>query len=111
MLALRAMRERVGMTQQEVADALDVKRRRYGDWETGRREINLKDAIDLADLFHCTLDELAGIAEPGLDEDESTIIAAYRATDDGNRERLLDVARLDLERAEKTASQKREAYA
>lgn len=107
MFAIKQMRERAKMTQPEVAKILGVRVGRYGDWERETREINLREAIKLADIFHCTLDELAGIAKPALSEDENVIVAAYRATDDGNRERLLDVARLDLERAERSASQKR----
>lgn len=89
MFAIRAMRERVNMTQQEVADALDVKRRRYGDWETERREINLKDAIRLADLFGCTLDELAGKARPALSTDEAELLAHYRNTDSRGRDAIM----------------------
>ena len=111
MFAIKQMRERAKMTQPEVAKILGVRVGRYGDWERETREINLREAIKLADIFHCTLDELAGIDEPTINEDESVIIAAYRATDEGNRERLLEIARMDLERAERIASQKRENLA
>ena len=89
MFAIRAMRERVNLTQQEVADALDIKRRRYGDWETERREINLKDAIRLADLFGCTLDELAGIGQPTLSTDETRLLAYYRDTDSRGKDAIM----------------------
>lgn len=32
----------------------------YKGWETGRTRLKLDDACDIADLLHCTLDELAG---------------------------------------------------
>ena len=111
MFAIKEMREHAGMTQQQAADAMNVKRARYGDWERETHIINLRDAIRLADIFNCTLDELAGRSHPSLTDDESTIIGAYRATDGGNRERLLEIARMDLERAERIASQKREKSA
>lgn len=60
MFAIKKKREEAGLTQQEVADKLGIKKPRYGDWERETREINLRDAIRLADLFECTLDELAG---------------------------------------------------
>lgn len=89
MFAIKKMRELAGMTQQEVADALGIKKPRYGDWERETREINLRDAIRLADLFHCTLDELANHhveqAFPSLSPAERELLAAYRDTDERGR--------------------------
>ncbi|MBQ9005826.1 MAG: helix-turn-helix transcriptional regulator, partial [Atopobiaceae bacterium] len=78
MFAIKKMRERKGMTQQEVADALGIKKPRYGDWERETREINLRDAIRLAELFGCSLDELAGRPWPtqGLSPEERALVDA-----------------------------------
>ena len=76
MFAIRQMRDRAGLRQQEVADALGVRFATYGSWEREERQINLRDAIRLAELFGCTLDELAGRSlrdDPMLDE----VIDAY----------------------------------
>ena len=96
MFAIKKMRERAGMTQQEVADHLGVKKPRYGDWERETREINLRDAIRLADLFRCTLDELAGREWPragnALTATEGELIDAYRASDERGRGNILSTA-------------------
>ena len=93
MFAIKKMRERAGMNQQEVADALGIKKPRYGDWERETTTLNLRDAIRLADLFGCTLDELAGRPWPseGLQPDERELLDAYRSATDAGR-KLIDLA-------------------
>ncbi len=94
MFAIKKMRERAGLTQQEVADALDIKKARYGDWERETREVNLRDAIRIADLFRCTLDELAGRPWPtnGLSPAERTLLDAYRTANAQGRAAIDAVA-------------------
>ena len=83
MFAISEMRVRAGMTQQNVADALGVTRSRYASWEREDRDINLDDAIRLADLFGCTLSELAGQKPPSVEltSDERHLVDSYRSTD------------------------------
>lgn len=93
MFAMKRMREQSGMTQQQVADALGIKKPRYGDWERETREVNLRDAIRIADLFQCTLDELAGrewpkSSSPPLSRTERGIVDAYRASDQSGQEAI-----------------------
>ena len=99
MFAIKSVRERAGLTQQEVADYLGIKKGRYGDWERETREINLRDAVTLADLFECTLDELAGrdFSPPGLgdapvSQGEGRVVALYRSTDERGQAAILAVA-------------------
>lgn len=94
MFAIKKMRERAGLHQQEVADRLGVKKARYGDWERETTMINLRDAIRLADLFGCTLDELAGRPWPteGLSPDERDLVEAYRSADERGQGNILDTA-------------------
>lgn len=96
MFAIKAMRQRKGMTQQEVADYLGIKKPRYGDWERETREINLRDAIRLADLFGCTLDELAGRdwprVEASLSPDERRLLDAYKSANAQGRAAIDAVA-------------------
>ena len=93
MFAIKEMREKAGYKQQDVADKLDVTIRRYGNWEREDREINLRDAIRLADLFECSLDELAGrdwpaSDSPPLSDAEREIVDAYRACDQSGQEAI-----------------------
>ena len=96
MFAIKKMRESAGLSQQDAADALGETKRRYGGWEREEREINLRDAIRLADLFGCTLDELANHhverAFPSLTPDERALLAAYRSTDLRGRDTISVVA-------------------
>ena len=93
MFAIKKMREKAGYKQQDVADKLDVTIRCYGNWEREDREINLRDAIRLADLFECSLDELAGrewpkSSSPPLSRTERGIVDAYRASDQSGQEAI-----------------------
>lgn len=85
MLAIKQMRLAAGLTQREVANALDISPQRYSNWERGARDINLVDACRLADLFHCTLDELVGREWPEPESDltaqEFRVLDAYRDAD------------------------------
>lgn len=96
MFAIKQMRERAGLNQQEVADVLGVKKARYGDWERETTQINLRDAIRLADLFGCTLDELAGREWPrieaNLTPEERDLLDAYRASNPQGRAAIHAVA-------------------
>lgn len=94
MFAIKKMRERAGLNQQEVADTLGVKKARYGDWERETTMINLRDAIRLADLFGCTLDELAGRPWPteGLSPAERELVESYRAANPQGRASIDAVA-------------------
>lgn len=47
-----------GLSQQQLADALNLSRRTVSLWETGRRAPDLQSALLLADYFHTTLDHL-----------------------------------------------------
>ena len=108
---IKQMRERAGLSQQQVADVLKIRVGRYGDWERETREINLREAIKLADLFNCTLDELAGRkspnAQPSISADEQTIIDTYRAAGRLGKRVILATAREVAEDMELDAREKR----
>ncbi|MBQ8921421.1 MAG: helix-turn-helix transcriptional regulator [Oscillospiraceae bacterium] len=57
---LKECRIKAGLTQQQVADQLNTAQFQIHKYETGKQEISLARAIDLADLYKVTLDELAG---------------------------------------------------
>lgn len=113
MFAIKKMRENAGLSQQEAADALNETKRRYGGWEREEREINLRDAIRLADLFDCTLDELANhrveLAFPSLTTEERELVAAYNDTDARGRESIIETARREKRQAWTPESGLREA--
>ena len=110
---LREMRNRAKLNQQQVADALGIPKGRYGDWERETTTLNLKDAIELADLFGCTLDELAGHEvhdreQQQISPDEQTIVDTYRAAGRLGKRVILATAREVAEDLEDDAREKKE---
>ena len=55
---IMSLRRDAGVSQQQLADDLNLSRRAISLWETGRRTPDLKSALLLADYFHTTLDYL-----------------------------------------------------
>ena len=53
-----SLRKDASLSQQQLADDLNLSRRAISLWETGRRTPDLKSALLLADYFHTTLDYL-----------------------------------------------------
>ena len=53
-----SLRKDAGLSQQQLADELNLSRRAVCLWETGRRVPDLQSARLLADYFHTTLDHL-----------------------------------------------------
>ena len=57
---LRECRIKYGLTQQQVADALQISSVNYSRYETGVRQMSLEDVIKLAAFYQCSTDELLG---------------------------------------------------
>lgn len=59
-LRLRVLRKQHHMTQTELGRAIGASMRVVSAWEREETSLPLEDAARIADLFNCTLDELAG---------------------------------------------------
>lgn len=57
---LRKMRKAAGLTQEQLADTLDVNQNVVSAWETGRMNLNLKRVHQLSKLLNCAEAELWG---------------------------------------------------
>ena len=111
MFAIKRMRERARMKQQDVADALGVKKSRYGDWERETTMINLRDAIRLAELFGCTLDELANHdVERPISLEERAIIDTYRAADDRGKSHIVTTVEMEARYMDEASLKNAEGY-
>lgn len=65
------LRTQRGMSQLELAEALDVSRQSISKWETGAAVPELDKLVKLSDVFGITLDELVrGTAQPGETKEE-----------------------------------------
>lgn len=60
---IKAVRNRAGMTQQELADAIHVSRSAVAKWESDKGLPDIENLKAIATLFGMTLDELAGVGE------------------------------------------------
>lgn len=94
-LQLRKLRKEAGLTQGELAQKIGTTLRVVSAWERGETDLPLDYAIDLADLFHCSLDALAGrdqrpsFSDPGQEK----LNQSYEQLNAQGRDTLAQVAR------------------
>lgn len=69
---LRELRIKKGVSQQDMADFLNVKRPTYTRYESGTNEPDLKTVILLADYFGVTIDYLLGREMPPKEDNETS---------------------------------------
>lgn len=55
---IKELREKQNMTQQEIADKLNVSRASVCHWETGERALYFYIAKDLCKVLNCSLEDL-----------------------------------------------------
>lgn len=96
---IREYREKSGYSQKYVALALGIKSSSVSLWESGDSYPAVENLLKLADLLHCTTDELLGRATEaqarameGLSLDERQIITLYRQLTDDGKLRLFQLA-------------------
>lgn len=56
---LKEYRLGCNLTQEEVADRLNVSRSCYASWELGRRNMNIDDMFKLCDIFGVDINEFS----------------------------------------------------
>lgn len=67
MVAIRDIRRAQGMTQKDLADMLGITPNAISQWENGMRNPSLENVKRLADILHCTTDDiLRGATMPKL---------------------------------------------
>ena len=59
---LKELREDHDLTQEQVANAIGVKREQYRRYETGVNEIKASHIIQFVKLYHVTADYLLGLS-------------------------------------------------
>ena len=57
------LREAAGMSQQDIADALKIKRETISMWENGSRDLKTGYTVELAKLFSVSTDYLLGLTD------------------------------------------------
>lgn len=66
---LRAARERLGLTQQQVAARLGVSKSAYCSYETNKRQPDVEKLRQLSDILQSTTDALLDVSAPADDAD------------------------------------------
>lgn len=90
---LRQLRKARGLKIRQVAELMDVKEDRVRKWETGASTMNVVQAAQVADILHCSIDELVEHGRESLSADELELIRLYRSTDQRGKETILTIAR------------------
>lgn len=55
---LKKLRKDKNITQEDLAEILDVSRSKVSSWETNKRDMTITDAVNLADYYEISLDNL-----------------------------------------------------
>lgn len=63
-LNIRPLRNALGMSQRDLAQQLGVTPAAVGYWETGARKPGMDNLLAMAELFHCSIDDLFGREPP-----------------------------------------------
>lgn len=96
MFRIKELRTRYGFSQKDVAERLGMPVRRYGSYEREERSLSLEDAAMIADVFGCTLDELAGRDFPApeySDPRQAELNKCWGECEEGDRTAILRVAK------------------
>ena len=67
---IRRYRKEMGFTQEQLAERLGITLGAVSKWERGGSEPDLSYIMDLAELFHVSVDALIGFTMRGMDADE-----------------------------------------
>lgn len=98
-LQLQRIRKAAGLSQDDMANALGIKKRTYASWERKEAMLNLEQAYYCAIALNCTIDEIAGMPPRGeLSQDERELVDAYRDTHDYFKPEIVDYAERIAER-------------
>ena len=66
---IRTYRRSLGLTQEQLAERLGITLGTVSKWERGSSEPDLSYVMDLAELFHVSVDALIGFSMRGTDAD------------------------------------------
>ena len=92
MLAMKMIRERLGLTQTAVARELGVSRQAYSQWELGKRQADYEYLLRLGELFDTTVENiLTGCLENAkpLTETQARLAELVEAGDPSDTTRVL----------------------
>lgn len=106
---LKALREIRDLTQQQIADAVNVSRSSYAYYESGGRFPSIETLTSLSKVYKTSIDALVNgelelrnnpptyktkeiITFDALDDDEQNLILKYRLLSDEKKKQLTEIA-------------------
>ena len=89
---IRAIRTGIGMSQTDLADAMDTSRNAVSRWESGERVMKLDSLLKLAEVFDVSPSEILDAETPGGGEWEG-VIADIRKLPEDDRKYFLRTVR------------------
>lgn len=92
---LKNLRKHNGYTQEQLASAIGATKRQIDAWERGENDLPLDYAIEIADLFGCSLDALVGADRRSgqLTPLEAELVGIMRSITPQGQQQLLVFAR------------------
>lgn len=97
---IKRIRDDNGLTQQEMADELNIRLTTYRSYETGTREPNIEFLMTFADKFNVTVDYILDhrVDSNILTDDESKHLEKYRLLDKYGKKAVDDLTDTEYER-------------
>jgi len=91
---IKVLREKAGLSQQEVAKTVGVAKSTYSLYEAGKREPDVLKIKAIALALNTTPDDLLDIKNSPLSELDSELIEIYKILGPEGKARLVEQARL-----------------
>lgn len=88
---LRDLRTDSDLTQQQVAEILDISASHYGHFETGIREPSLSTLRRICELFHVSADYLLGLS---ADESAEKLLRCYSSLPKAEQDKVFEYTEL-----------------
>lgn len=96
---LASLREKSGMSQQEVSKRLGIARTTYASYEQGTREPDINMLIKISSLHDVSLEWLINGRERGMDPEVEKMVEDYAKLNEKDQQYILDlIDRLKKER-------------
>jgi len=89
------LREKRGMSQRELGDAIGVTQQTIGYYESGRSDPKASVCISLASALHVSVTELLGIQddyESALSPNEQHLVTLYRSANEQGKSAIMAIA-------------------
>lgn len=91
---LKVFRMEKSVSQQEIADYLQITRQAYNYYENGKREPDYKTLLKLSEYFNITVDDLLNENMSQRDKNLAILNRNARKLSKEDRKKLLDMAKL-----------------